>query len=268
MPLIAVSSPKGGVGKTTLVANLGVALAGLGWRVTLIDFDVQNALRLHFDRPIDDLSGYAARAAEVDWERAAKAVAPGIRLLPYGFVDHRQRLRLDAALADGGAAFLAARLRPMLAGARDIVLADTPPGPTPALEALEGLADLRIAVLLSDATSLALLPQAIAAGRFFRHPPSAERPLQLILNQINVKRRLSRDIAAFVQQRTHGLLLGTVRQDEALAEAVAEQDNIFGYAPHSGAAQDIMAIAKRLNQSLIERSAIVAPASMPDGVTA
>ena len=38
--VITVTSGKGGVGKTTTVANLGVALAGLGQRVVVIDTDI------------------------------------------------------------------------------------------------------------------------------------------------------------------------------------------------------------------------------------
>ncbi|MBU3966332.1 MAG: P-loop NTPase [Euryarchaeota archaeon] len=38
--LIAVASGKGGVGKTTIAANLGAALAELGCRVTMIDMDL------------------------------------------------------------------------------------------------------------------------------------------------------------------------------------------------------------------------------------
>ncbi len=51
MPLICVCSPKGGVGKTTLAANLAWALARAGSKVLALDFDVQNALRLHFGVP-------------------------------------------------------------------------------------------------------------------------------------------------------------------------------------------------------------------------
>ena len=60
MPLICVSSPKGGVGKTTLVANLAYALARAGNKVLALDLDVQNSLRLHFGVPFSDERGYVA----------------------------------------------------------------------------------------------------------------------------------------------------------------------------------------------------------------
>ena len=44
VPILAVLNLKGGVGKTTLTANLGVAFARTGWRVLLVDLDLQASL--------------------------------------------------------------------------------------------------------------------------------------------------------------------------------------------------------------------------------
>jgi cellulose biosynthesis protein BcsQ len=44
MPIISVMNLKGGVGKTTVTANLGAALSRRGWKVLLIDLDLQGSL--------------------------------------------------------------------------------------------------------------------------------------------------------------------------------------------------------------------------------
>jgi chromosome partitioning protein len=48
MRIVSMMNSKGGVGKTTLTANLGVGLALRGYRVLLIDFDPQTSLTLSF----------------------------------------------------------------------------------------------------------------------------------------------------------------------------------------------------------------------------
>jgi len=53
---IAVASQKGGVGKTTTVASLGVALGELGLRVLLVDLDPQACLTFSLGIDPEDLS--------------------------------------------------------------------------------------------------------------------------------------------------------------------------------------------------------------------
>lgn len=47
-PVISLLNLKGGVGKTTATANLGAALSGRGWRVLLVDLDLQGSLTAMF----------------------------------------------------------------------------------------------------------------------------------------------------------------------------------------------------------------------------
>lgn len=57
MRTIAVLNQKGGVGKTTTVANTGAALAGMGCRVMVIDFDPQAHLTIHMGVEPEAISG-------------------------------------------------------------------------------------------------------------------------------------------------------------------------------------------------------------------
>ena len=87
MALVCVASPKGGVGKTSLVAGLAHGMRALGFQVVVIDFDIQNALRLHFGMPLSDLRGFVSGAlSHDDWSHLVLTAPGGVRLLPYGDV--------------------------------------------------------------------------------------------------------------------------------------------------------------------------------------
>ena len=53
--VVAVANQKGGVAKTTTVASLGAALAGLGQRVLLVDLDPQGSLTFSLGHDPDAL---------------------------------------------------------------------------------------------------------------------------------------------------------------------------------------------------------------------
>lgn len=62
---LLVSSPKGGVGKTTLVRNLAVAAALKGFRVVIADLDKQRSLSQWWARRPDELAPVACLAADL-----------------------------------------------------------------------------------------------------------------------------------------------------------------------------------------------------------
>jgi len=245
MPLVCVCSPKGGVGKTTMAANLAYALARGGSKVLAIDFDVQNALRLHFGVPLSDGRGYVARSAEnSDWSQSILTTGGNIFVLPYGDVTEDQRVAFENNLANDPH-FLRRGLDTVLNYPGLVIIADFPPGPGPALKAMSELADLHLVVMLADTASLSLLPQ-IENERMIGKALNQKSGHYFILNQSDSRRNISRDVTAFMQQRLGEKLLGVVHRDESVAEANASQRSIFDFSPVSAAAFDIELVSKRL----------------------
>lgn len=249
MALISVVSPKGGVGKTTCVANLAYGIRRLGYRVMVVDFDPQNALRLHFGVPLNDGQGYVHGALNGDdWRPFARPVADGLHLLAYGDVPRVASKRFEQALEQPR--FLD---RPMasLAGSGTVVIADLPPGDSSALWAISRLADLRITVLLADSASVSLLPK-VARGQFYPSDvPSGSRH-GYILNQVDPRRRLNTEITDFMEQRHGDELLGLIHHDEAFPEANARQRSVFEQAPNSRGAADMERCVARVVEQLAE----------------
>ncbi len=127
MRVIVIANHKGGVGKTTTVANLGAALAELGQKVILIDLDPQGALTAGMGFDPYTLT----RTAYTLLTRESPSLASVLRTVNDGLVLVPSSVDLAAVeyqLADEpDQAF---RLRNALAVSRvpaDFMLIDTPP---------------------------------------------------------------------------------------------------------------------------------------------
>lgn len=121
--IVAVSSAKGGVGKSTVTANLAVALARAGYRVGVMDADIYGpSMPLMFG-----LEGYRPMAETVEGrELIAPAESHGVRVMSIGFF-----VEADTALVWRGAMATNA-LRQLIHQTRwgelDYLLIDMPPG--------------------------------------------------------------------------------------------------------------------------------------------
>jgi cellulose synthase operon protein YhjQ len=243
MPLILFSSPKGGVGKTTLAAHVAAILARRGYRVLALDLDPQNALRLHLGLSIREEGGYLNLIDRgSDWRKSVIETPAGVRALPFGVVDPRRVLELSAALLDKPD-LLAGPVREMLAEPGLVVIIDGPPGPSAALSAVTMLADLVVVVLLADAASASLIPQ-IVSGRIYGRGTLVGRITErtvVAMNQVELDSHLSSAVLDSAVQAFGPRLLGAVCRDDALAEALANQRLLTDEA--GGAAEDLLILA-------------------------
>ncbi len=244
MPLICVCSPKGGVGKTTLAANLAYSLARTGSKVLALDFDVQNALRLHFGVPLNDERGYVAKALELhDWSQCVLSAGSNIFVLPYGEVSEAQRQAFDEQLTHNDH-FLQRGLSALLNYPGLITIADMPPGPSPALKALTGLADLHLIPLLADTASMSTLAH-VEKQRLTGAALNHKHGHYFVINQSDSRRQVSRDVTSLMEEKLGERLLGVIHRDESVVEANASQKSILDFNASSAAAFDIEIMAKK-----------------------
>ncbi|HTK01279.1 MAG TPA: cellulose biosynthesis protein BcsQ [Bordetella sp.] len=248
MKTIAVISAKGGVGKTTISANMGAALARMGRRVVAIDLDPQNALRLHGGDTIrGGLDGLArATLSDRPWEVARAADKDGLDVVPHGQLPENDRQRLENLLRDEPG-LLAARLGDMQLPDDAIVLIDTPPGPSVYTRQAIAAADLVLAVTLADAASYATLPAtASMVEAYGGNKENGATPCVYAINQVDQSRRLAKDVIQVMRQSLGTRTVGVIHDDESVREALACNMNVLDYDPQGRAARDLQQCAQHV----------------------
>ncbi len=189
MRVVLVVSTKGGVGKTTVAANLGGLLADAGLRVLLLDLDSQPTLSSYYAlNQKADAGAYEFIALNLTTpaQIVSRTVITGLDLILSN--DDQGRLRTLLLHAPDGRL----RLRNLLDNFRpryDLLLIYTQ-------GARSGL--LEIAVLASDLALSPITPEMLAARELqrgtlkllselepFRHMGIPPPPLRLLLNQVN-----------------------------------------------------------------------------------
>jgi cellulose synthase operon protein YhjQ len=248
MTLVCFASPKGGVGKTTLAANVANELARRGQRVIALDIDPQNSLRLHFGVSLGDTEGFTRHLPEQpDWRCYLRETSSGISLLPYGGTDMAEAIALSVAIAKEPS-LLQWPVDEILASPDICLVVDTPPGPSSLLTALLSRTDLVVNVLLVDATSISLIPSVESGCNYGSGEPGPN--VGFVLNQFDPRTRLGGVIFDAAAQHLGDRLLGMVYRDEYVAEAVAAQKLLADYAPASKAYHDIAAISRAVQDGL------------------
>ncbi|MCC6001537.1 MAG: Mrp/NBP35 family ATP-binding protein [Pararhodobacter sp.] len=156
--IIAIGSGKGGVGKSTVSANLAVALAREGWRVGLLDADIYGPSQPR-------MMGVSKRPSSPDGKMIIPPVAHGVTMISIGLLLREE----DEAVIWRGPMLMGA-LQQLLTQVRwgelDALLVDMPPGTGDIQLTLCQKFDLAGAIVVSTPQDVALLDARKALKAF------------------------------------------------------------------------------------------------------
>ena len=157
--VIAVASGKGGVGKSTVSANLAVALSQLGYKVGLLDLDLYGpSMALMF--------GTTERPGCSDKEQFLPVDAHGVKLLSMALlVDGDTPLAVRGPLATR---YVQQFLRDVEWGGLDFLILDMPPGTGDIQLTIVQTVTLAGAVIVTTPQEVALIDARKAVGLFQR----------------------------------------------------------------------------------------------------
>jgi ATP-binding protein involved in chromosome partitioning len=248
--ILAVSSGKGGVGKSTVAVNLAVALAQDGARVGLMDADIYgpNVPRMFgvFDKP--PVVGGKIQPLE----------AYGVKLMSLGFLVER-----DAPAIWRGPIIMkivTQFLRDVNWGELDYLVVDLPPGTGDAQLSLVQVTQVSGAVIVTT-------PQEMAVGDALRGAKMFERvgvPVIGVVENMSAftdpetGRRFEMFSSGGGQRLADEIgapLLGSVPLQPGLAEQADAGQPVIVASPDSPAAQSLRAIAAELMRKTASRSA-------------
>ena len=157
--VIAVSSGKGGVGKSTVSANLAVALSRLGYKTGLLDLDIYGpSMALMF--------GTKERPGCSEKEQFLPVEAHGVKLLSMGLmVDEASPVAVRGPLATR---YVQQFLRDVEWGGLDFLILDMPPGTGDIQLTIVQTVDLAGVVVVTTPQEVALIDARKAVGLFQR----------------------------------------------------------------------------------------------------
>ncbi len=223
---IGVLSGKGGVGKTTLVANLGSALSNLSKSVLIVDADLSGAnLIQHFGiEPLTTLNDVMAGRAFIT---EAFYKINGVAIIPASILDYSEDItRLKNILLD-------------FTGDRDVILIDGPSGSGKVAEGVIQASDEIIIVTEPE------MPSITNAIGIIKLAEKYNRPISGVV--INKKRNEKSQLTAQnIEETLNQRLLGEITDHKRVREAIALRIPVVTYSPKSKVSRQFMNTAYRL----------------------
>lgn len=252
--VVAVSSGKGGVGKSTVAVNVAAALAAAGYAVGLLDADIYG--------PDIPLMFGERRKPEVRGPRGKERIVPidayGVRLMSLGFLLEDEQPAIMRGPLVGG--ILRQFLEQVEWGARDFLIVDMPPGTGDAQLSLVQTIEITGAVVVTT-------PQEVSTGDVRRAVRMFERVNTKVLGVVeNMSGLVCPHCQGHIDVFGHGggrrlaedmhlPFLGEVPLDPLVRQGGDEGRPTAIAAPDSAAGRAFRAIAERVVAE-VERAGI------------
>ncbi|MEB3200614.1 MAG: septum site-determining protein MinD [Synechococcaceae cyanobacterium] len=235
--IILICSGKGGVGKTTLTANLGIALARLGERTAVLDADF-GLRNLDLLLGLENRIVYTAQEVLAETCRLEQAMVrhkqePNLSLLPAG------NPRMLEWLTPDDMKSIVARL----AEVSDYVLIDCPAGIEDGFKNAAAAAEEAIVITTPEVSAVRDADRVIGLLNTM-----GVKPVQLVLNRVRPRMMANQEMLA-VDDVTDILalpLLGLVLEDEQVIVSTNRGEPLTLNGSHSEAGRAYLNIARRL----------------------
>ena len=245
--IIAFANHKGGVGKTTSVANIGAALNQKGKRVLLVDLDAQQNLTSCFlpDEKVEALEVSVYDALVDKKPLPVITLKDGLCIVPSGIELARAGIDLSQKLAREQ---LLKKLLLPLAQDYDFILLDCPPSlgviTTNALTAAEAL----YIPLTAEALPLKGLRMLEAVVEEVRESINPTLSLSgVFITRYNTRKSLNNMVWETIAEKYGSVVFKSyIRENIAVAEAPLMQKPICDYAPESNGAKDYEALTEEI----------------------
>ncbi|TAL46854.1 septum site-determining protein MinD [archaeon] len=235
--VIGVLSGKGGVGKTTLVSNLGYALTQLGHNVTLIDGNVTTPhLGMHLGMHMAPKTIHHVLKGETSLKSATYDHPLGFKVIP-GSLSVNDLIGLDI----GELANITKKVN------TDFVLVDS--APALGREAASALAAVSEVVLIAN-PDLPSIADALKTAKVAE--ASGKKVLGVVLNRMTRKRHEvgRNDVHALIQYP----VIAEIPEDENVAASIASKTPLLDMDPSSPASQEFFRLACKLTGRQMKRN--------------
>lgn len=264
IPVVAIASGKGGVGKTTTSVNLSIALAKHNRRAVLLDADLGLANadvlcglmpKARLESAVGDSEGFSLEDLAIDAPGGFRLIPGSVGIGRVGELDDTERRVLLDRLND-------------LHEMNDVIMIDTSAGLGPSVTAFIDAADACLIVVTPEPTSIAdayALIKVLVTQHQEQEGNGRLPTLALIVNQaINEKE------ANAVHTRISGVcdrflgytlpMIGYIRKDKKVVKAIKARTPYMIESPKCSASRDMGELAASLIDWLrIEGRASAAP---------